>query len=89
MIGLLALTLTDIDLLPFNPARYHQALVSLLTLTKSAAPESINFSKFIKILCSICNLRSRLASLQNAIDQFKTAADQFNYRVQNTLDRSK
>jgi hypothetical protein len=46
MIGLLALTLTDIDLLPFNPVRYHQALVNLLNLTKSIAPESINFSKF-------------------------------------------
>jgi hypothetical protein len=46
MIGLLALTLTDIDLIPFNPARYHQALVNLLNLTTSIAPETINFSKF-------------------------------------------
>jgi hypothetical protein len=46
MIGLLALSLTDIDLLPFNPVRYHQALVNLLDLTKSVAPEGINFSKF-------------------------------------------
>jgi hypothetical protein len=47
MIGLLALTLTDIDLLPFNPARYHQALVNLLNLTSSVAPETSNFSKLI------------------------------------------
>jgi hypothetical protein len=47
MIGLLALTLTDIDLIPFNPARYHQALVNLLNLTTSIAPETVNFSKFI------------------------------------------
>ncbi len=89
VVGLLALNLTDTDLLPFNPARYYQALVNLLNLTKSAAPESINFSKFIQTRSSICNLQSILASLQNAIDQFKIAADQFNYRVQTTLDRSK
>ncbi|UJR30769.1 hypothetical protein I4U23_018289 [Adineta vaga] len=71
-IGLVALTLTDIDLLPFNPVRYHQALINLLELTKSAAPVSINFT-----------------SLQNAIDQFKIVADQFNHRVQTTLDKSK
>lgn len=44
-IALIAFTLTDIDLLPFNPARYHQALVSLLNLTESAAPSTANFSK--------------------------------------------
>ncbi|CAF1243707.1 unnamed protein product [Rotaria sordida] len=71
VIGLSALTLTDIDLLPYNPARYHQALVSLLNLTKSIAPKSINFT-----------------SLQNAIDQFKIVADQFNQRIQTTLDKS-
>ncbi|CAF1492974.1 unnamed protein product [Adineta steineri] len=71
VIGLAAFTLTDIDLLPFNPERYHQALVDLLTLTKSVAPQSINFT-----------------SLQNAIDQFKNAATQFNYRIQTTLDKS-
>ncbi|CAF1569306.1 unnamed protein product, partial [Adineta steineri] len=71
VIGLAALTLTDIDLLPFNPERYHQALVDLFTLTKSVAPQSINFT-----------------SLQNAIDQFKNVATQFNYRVQTTLDKS-
>ncbi|CAF3463867.1 unnamed protein product [Rotaria sp. Silwood1] len=70
-IGLSALTLTDIDLLPFNPARYHQALVNLLNLTKSMAPKSINFT-----------------SLQNAIDHFKIAADQFNQRIQTTLNKS-
>lgn len=47
MIGLLAFTLTDIDLLPYNPARYHQALVNLLNITQSLAPESMNFSEFI------------------------------------------
>ncbi|CAF0953290.1 unnamed protein product [Adineta steineri] len=71
VIGLAAFTLTDIDLLPFNPERYHEALVDLLTLTKSVAPQSINFT-----------------SLQIAIDQFKNAATQFNYRVQTTLDKS-
>ncbi|CAM4941141.1 unnamed protein product [Rotaria socialis] len=70
-IGLLALTLTDIDLLPFNPTRYHQALVNLLDLTISVAPKSINFT-----------------SLQIAIDQFKSVADQFNQRIQTTLDKS-
>ncbi|CAF1471670.1 unnamed protein product [Adineta steineri] len=70
VIGLAAFTLTDIDLLPFNPERYHQALVDLLTSTKSVAPQSINFT-----------------SLQNAIDQFKNAATQFNYRIQTTLDK--
>lgn len=48
-IGLLALTLIDIDLLPFNPVRYHQALVSLLDLTKSAAPSTVNFSNSLKL----------------------------------------
>ncbi|CAF2629093.1 unnamed protein product [Rotaria sp. Silwood2] len=71
VIGLLALTLTDIDLLPFNPARYHQALLTLLKVTKSIAPSSINFT-----------------SLQNAIDEFKTVADEFNQRIQTTLDKS-
>ncbi|CAF1088366.1 unnamed protein product [Adineta steineri] len=71
VIGLAAFTLTDIDLLPFNPERYHQALVDLLALTRSVAPQSINFT-----------------SLQNAIDQFKNAATQFNYRIQTTLDKS-
>lgn len=56
MIGLAALTLTDIDLLPFNPAKYHQALVDLLNLTKSMISETINFSKFIQIRCYIYNL---------------------------------
>ncbi|CAF4931890.1 unnamed protein product, partial [Rotaria magnacalcarata] len=57
---------------PFNPTRYHQALVNLLDLTKSVAPKSINFT-----------------SLQIAIDQFKIVADQFNQRIQTTLDKSK
>lgn len=60
MIGLLALTLTDIDLLPYNPVRYHQALVNLLNLTKSVAPVSINFSKSIGgieyILCFLISI---------------------------------
>lgn len=91
MIGLLALTLTDIDLLPYNPARYHQALVNLLNLTKSVAPVSINFSTFITKLYHIfiIFISSILASLENAIGEFKTIADQFNQRVQTGLDKSK
>ena len=45
VVGLAALTLTDVDLLPFNPTRYYEALVSLLGFTKSIAPESTNFSE--------------------------------------------
>jgi hypothetical protein len=44
-IGLMALTLVDTDLLPFNPVRYHHALVQLLNLTQSMAPVSSNFSQ--------------------------------------------
>lgn len=49
VIGLAAMMLTDTELLPFNPVRYHQALTNLLNLTKSAAPENINFSEFRRL----------------------------------------
>ncbi|CAF0849506.1 unnamed protein product [Adineta ricciae] len=44
VVGLAALTLTDVDLLPFNPIRYYEALLTLLEFTKSSAPESTNFT---------------------------------------------
>ena len=49
IVGLIALTLIDTNLIPFNPVRYHRALVSLLNLTQTSAPVGVNFSELIQM----------------------------------------